>query len=64
MKRITVEVREDHLENLAQTKPILAMAELIWNALDAEATEVRVEFLENDIQGLESLRQVCRWRIL
>ncbi|HOC71008.1 MAG TPA: ATP-binding protein, partial [Candidatus Hydrogenedentes bacterium] len=55
MKRITVEVREDHLENLAQTKPILAMAELIWNALDAEATEVRVEFLENDLQGLEAI---------
>lgn len=56
MKVITVEVREDHLENLAQTKPMAALAELIWNALDAEATETRVEFVENELQGLETIR--------
>jgi len=59
VKRITVEVREDHLENLAQTKPILALAELIWNALDAEATEIRIEFEENDLQGLDAIRVRC-----
>ncbi|HDP35050.1 MAG TPA: hypothetical protein ENN29_08080, partial [Candidatus Hydrogenedentes bacterium] len=53
---ITVEVREDHLETLAQTKPLVALAELIWNALDAEATETRVEFVENDLQGVETIR--------
>jgi len=58
VKRITVEVREDHLENLAQTKPILALAELIWNALDAEATEIRIEFEENDLQGLDTIRVI------
>lgn len=58
MKTITVQVREDHLETLARTKPMAAMAELIWNALDAEATEVRVEFLENDLEGLEAIRIV------
>lgn len=35
-----------------------AMAELIWNALDAEATEVRVEFHENDLTGIEAIRIV------
>lgn len=58
MKVITVEVREDHLENLAQTKPMAALAELIWNALDAEATDIRVEFIENELQGLEAIRIV------
>lgn len=58
MKVITVEVREDHLENLAQTKPLIALAELIWNALDAEATETRIEFVENDLQGIETIRIV------
>lgn len=58
MKVITVEVREDHLENLAQTKPLVALAELVWNALDAEATEIRVEFTENDLQGIETIRIV------
>ena len=58
MKVITVEVREDHLETLAQTKPLIALAELIWNALDAEATETRVEFVENELQGIEAIRIV------
>ncbi|MBI2423314.1 MAG: ATP-binding protein [Candidatus Hydrogenedentes bacterium] len=58
MKIITVQVREDHLENLARTKPMNALAELIWNALDAEATEVRVEFEENELQGTKLIRIV------
>ncbi|MBI1318805.1 MAG: hypothetical protein GC168_07625 [Candidatus Hydrogenedens sp.] len=55
---ITVEVREDHLDLLARTKPMTALAELIWNALDAEATEVRVVFEENELGGLEAVRIV------
>lgn len=56
MKTITVQVREDHLETLARTKPMNALAELIWNALDAEATDVRVEFVENDLEGVDCIR--------
>lgn len=56
MKKITVRVQEDHLENLARSRPMTAIAELIWNALDAEATEVRVEFEENDLGGVETIR--------
>ncbi|MFM1918861.1 MAG: hypothetical protein RLZZ303_495 [Candidatus Hydrogenedentota bacterium] len=52
---ITVEVRDDHLETLARTKPMTALAELVWNALDAEATEVRVVFEENELGGLEQI---------
>jgi Histidine kinase-, DNA gyrase B-, and HSP90-like ATPase len=33
-----------------------ALAELIWNALDAEATTVRVAFDENELGGLDSIR--------
>lgn len=58
MKTITVQVREDHLETLARTKPMTAMSELVWNALDAEATEVRVEFIENELEGLDVIRIV------
>jgi len=53
---ITVEVREDHLDLLARTKPMTALSELMWNALDAEATELRVEFEENELGGLEAVR--------
>ena len=56
MKRITVEVRDDHLEVLARSKPMNALVELVWNALDAEATEVRVAFEENDLGGVECVR--------
>lgn len=55
MKTITVQVREDHLETVAKTKPMTALAELIWNALDAEATEVRIEFVTNELDGLEAI---------
>ncbi len=58
MKTIDVRVQEDHLEVLARSKPMTALAELIWNALDAEATEVRVEFEQNELEGLEAIRIV------
>lgn len=41
-KHYTVEVQEDHLERLASARPIQAIAELIWNAVDADATRVDV----------------------
>ena len=37
-KTFQVQVQDDHLERIAQTrKPILAIAELIWNAVNADA---------------------------
>ena len=56
MKTITVQVKDDHLEVLSRTKPMSAMAELIWNALDAEATDVRIDFDENELHGTERIR--------
>ncbi|HOE66224.1 MAG TPA: ATP-binding protein [Candidatus Hydrogenedentes bacterium] len=56
MKKISVQVKSDHIEFLSRAKPMTAVAELVWNALDAEATEVRVEFVENDLGGIECLR--------
>lgn len=43
-RAVDVEVQNDHLERLEQSKTYSAFAELIWNALDADATEVRVAF--------------------
>jgi hypothetical protein len=40
---LNVQVQEDFVEKLAAARPAQALAELIWNGLDAEATEVRVE---------------------
>jgi len=57
MKTVRVEVRDDHLETLSRCKkPILAVAELVWNGLDAEAPEVRVELKRNSMGGLEAIQ--------
>jgi hypothetical protein len=50
-----VEAQEDFVEKLAIASPQQALAELIWNALDAEATKVSVE-IDNDAIGLRSVR--------
>jgi len=56
MKRITVEVKPDHLQTLANVKqPIRAVSELIWNGLDADAEQVRVDLVRNQIDGLTSV---------
>mgnify|MGYP005848894397 FL=1 len=56
VKTIKVQVREDHLEILSRTKPMTALAELVWNSLDADATEVRIEFDTNDMDGIDCIR--------
>jgi hypothetical protein len=53
--RIRVEAQTDHLESLAKAKPINALSELIWNALDADADEVRVVITDNDIGSPEQI---------
>ncbi len=56
MKTVHVEVKNDHLQRMATVrKPILAVAELIWNSLDADATEVRVTIAHSSLGGLESV---------
>lgn len=44
-----VQVERDHLKKLASARPIQALSELIWNALDADATRVDVEIETDDI---------------
>lgn len=56
LKTIAVEVQSDHLERLAQARPMKAMAELIWNALDADAQRVKVCFEENALGGMTAIR--------
>ena len=55
MERLTVDVREDHLEKLARG-PLDGVVELVWNALDADADHVRVELLRTPMDGIEAVR--------
>lgn len=55
MGTIAVTVQRDHIERLTSAKPIAALAELIWNALDADARTVRVEFSHTGLDSLAGL---------
>ena len=56
MQKISVQVKDDHLDFLSRAKPMTSVAELIWNALDADADEVRITFVENDLGGIDTIQ--------
>ncbi|CAB3896193.1 ATP-binding protein [Achromobacter mucicolens] len=50
-----VEVQSDYLEKITRARPIPALAELIWNAFDADATIVDVSFEYNELGLLDAI---------
>jgi hypothetical protein len=59
MTTLNLQAKQDFLERDAATRdPIRAIAELVWNALDADATRVEVILERNDLGGLEAIRVV------
>lgn len=53
---MTVKLEPDHLHRLARpSQQVTAIAELIWNALDADASDVRVEFKRNELDAIEAI---------
>jgi hypothetical protein len=53
---LTLKAKHDHLEKVAVTRDyVKALSEFVWNALDANATRVSVEFTKNVLGGLESI---------
>ena len=50
-----VDVKKDHLERLIR-KPLAGVTELVWNAVDADATEVRVTLAEGGLGGINEVR--------
>ncbi|MCK9388754.1 MAG: ATP-binding protein [Sulfuritalea sp.] len=46
---IHVEAKPDHLESLTRSKPVNALAELVWNALDADADRVQIRITDNEL---------------
>jgi hypothetical protein len=55
VSQVAGEVPNIHLERLAKCRPAAALAELVWNALDADASEVRVEFKRNALSGIQAI---------
>src|SRR5580658_1861430 len=54
-KTITVGIAEDAIEQISRVALDKALEELIWNALDAEATKVIVDFHLNSMDGIEKV---------
>lgn len=51
---VEVQVQGDFIERLTSARPIQALAELVWNALDADATKVIVDVKQGAL-GLEEI---------
>ena len=54
-KTITVGIAPDAIEQIAKVPPDRAVEELIWNAIDAEATRIEVIFYENKMKGIDRI---------
>lgn len=52
--KLTVSVQQDHLERLVKA-PLIGLSELVWNALDADATVVEITASENEAGVLEEV---------
>jgi hypothetical protein len=53
---LTLKAKHDHLQKVAGTRDyVKALAEFVWNALDADALRASVEFVRNALGGLESI---------
>ncbi|MCW2875930.1 MAG: hypothetical protein JWQ95_30 [Sphaerisporangium sp.] len=56
VRTVHIEAKPDHLLRLARLKdPVGAVAEMIWNALDAEACHITVDLDVNELNGVESV---------
>ena len=55
MEELRVEVQEDHLQSLTSSSPIKAIEELIYNALDADASFIDVMFERNEMGGIRTI---------
>lgn len=55
MKEYSVEIQPDFLARQANAPPMAAIAELIWNGLDADARAIRIDFEDNQLGSLAKI---------
>lgn len=51
----SVEVESDFIEKITRAQPVAAVAEQVWNSLDADATDVRVTTENNELGLLNKI---------
>jgi len=52
---IDVRPKQDFWHRLSRTRPLRAISEMVWNALDADADNVSVDFRLNPLGGLQEI---------
>jgi len=55
-KKIDLGVEKDHIESLTRASGITAISELLWNSLDADSTQINVEYSKNKLNRIESIK--------
>lgn len=55
-KFIYVQAQADHIASLAKATPVAAIEELVWNALDADAHEIRIDVITTPLGAVEGVR--------
>lgn len=55
-KLIYVQAQSDHIASLFKGSPLAALEELVWNALDADAKEVKIDLIGNGMSGTQAIR--------
>lgn len=55
MSKIRVEAKSDYLRTVSKESPLKALAEIIWNGFDADATTVSVNLNSNVLDSLETI---------
>jgi len=56
VKDIHVQAQKDHITSLCTASPIQALTELVWNALDADAFDVKIDVIQNPLGGIDAIR--------
>jgi len=56
VKDIHVQAQKDHIFSLCASATIPAISELIWNALDADAYDVKVDVIQNSLGAIDAVR--------
>lgn len=55
-KDIRVLAKADYIASLSNASPLAAIEELVWNALDADAREVRIDVIQNALGAVDAIR--------
>lgn len=55
-KFIDIGVERDHFEAQTKANGISALSELIWNSLDADATEIHIDYRATSLGGYEYIK--------